>query len=113
MIDLFKGDKTTINIDDLYLKRLFDNKYFLYFVALKQNYWENILTELDTILSNKYIKDHPIVKIILKNEIYINLIPELLDKQLKIIETSKLDPNKPEDREAIKTRLAEEFGLLY
>ena len=65
------------------------NKYFLYFVALKQNYWENILTELDTILSNKYIKDHPIVKIILKNEIYINLIPELLDKQLKIIETSK------------------------
>lgn len=89
MIDLFKGDKTTINIDDLYLKRLFDNKYFLYFVALKQNYWENILTELDMILSNKYIKDHPIVKIILKNEIYINLIPELLDKQLKIIETSE------------------------
>jgi hypothetical protein len=34
-------------------------------------------------------------------------------REAKIIETSKLDPNKPEDREAIKARLAEEFGLLY
>lgn len=34
-------------------------------------------------------------------------------RESKIIQESKLDPNKPEDRDAIKARLAEEFGLLY
>jgi hypothetical protein len=89
MIMIFKGDKTNINIDDLYIKRLFDNKYFLYFIASNQNYRENILLELDLILSNVYIKDHPVVKIILSNESYINCIPELLDIQLGLIESSK------------------------
>lgn len=34
-------------------------------------------------------------------------------REAKIIQDRKLDPNKPEDREAIKATLAEEFGLLY
>ena len=89
MIMLFKGDKTNINIDDLYIKRLFDNKYFLYFIASKQNYRENILLELDLILDNVHIKDHEIVKIILANESYIICLPELLDIQIGLIEQSK------------------------
>ena len=46
MIMIFKGDRTNINIDDSYIKRLYDNKYFLYFIASKQNYSENILLDL-------------------------------------------------------------------
>jgi uncharacterized protein (DUF885 family) len=89
MINLFKGDKTIINIEDTYIKRLFINKNFLYFIASKQNYRENILLELDIILDNDRIKNHDVVKIILENESYINLIPELLDIQLEMIETSE------------------------
>lgn len=89
MIMIFKGDKTIIQIDDLYIKRLFDNKNFIYFIASKQNYRENILLELDLILDNVHIKDHEIVQIILKNEYYINAIPELLDIQLGLIEKSE------------------------
>lgn len=89
MIMIFKGDKTIIQIDDLYIKKLFDNKNFIYFIASKQNYRENILLELDLILDNVHIKDHEIVQIILKNEYYINAIPELLDIQLGLIEKSE------------------------
>jgi len=89
MIMIFKGDRSIINIDDSYIKRLFDNKNFLYFIASKQNYRENILLELDLILDNVHIKDHEIVKIILANESYIICLPELLDIQLGIIETSE------------------------
>jgi len=89
MLNLFKGDRTIIHIDDLYIKELFNNRNFLYFIASKQNYRENILLELDIILENVHIKDHPIVKHILENEFYINLIPELLDIQIGLIEQSK------------------------
>jgi hypothetical protein len=34
-------------------------------------------------------------------------------REAKIVQELKLDPNKPADREAIRARLAEEFGLLY
>lgn len=89
MINLFKGNKSIINSANTYIKNLFDNKYFLYFIASKQNYRENILLELDIILSNKHIENHKVVKNILANTEYINLIPELLDIQLNLIETSK------------------------
>ena len=89
MINLFKGDRTIINVDDSYISNLFDNKNFLYFIASKQNYRENILLELDIILDNVYIKEHEIVKIILKNESFINMIPELIDIQLRMIEQSE------------------------
>ena len=89
MIMIFKGDRTNINIDDSYIKRLYDNKYFLYFIASKQNYSENILFELDIILDNVHIKDHPIVQTILENESYIICLPELLDIQLNLIEASE------------------------
>ena len=42
MQDLYKGERNITTTSDLYLKNLFDNKYFLYFVATKQNYRENI-----------------------------------------------------------------------
>jgi len=89
MINLFKGNKSIINSADLHIKKLFMNNNFLYFIALKQNYTENILLELDIILGNIYIKEHNVVKIILANESYINCIPELLDIQLGLIESSK------------------------
>lgn len=89
MLDLYKGKKNILKTDYLYLKNLFDDKYFLYFVATKQNYRENILLELDLILNNAYIKDHPVVKIILENGPLIDLIPELLDIQLNIIYQSE------------------------
>ena len=34
-------------------------------------------------------------------------------REAKIVQELKLDPNNPSDREAIRARLAEEFGLLY
>jgi len=90
MIDLFKGNKESIKTTDTYLSNLFENKYFLYFVATKQNYRENILLELDLILRNEYIKNHEVVKIILANSSLIDLIPELLDIQLNLIYKSHL-----------------------
>lgn len=89
MINIFMESKSLIHFAGEYTKKLFENKYFVYFVASKQNFMENILLELDIILNNQHIKDHEIVKIILKNGALINSVPHLINMQLNLIESSK------------------------
>jgi len=95
LLDIFIGDKEYLtlfnnsNEINLYLKRLITNDYFLYYIALQQNYRENIILQLYILLSNKYIEDNDIVKKIKENQIYINEIPKLIDIQLEFIWKSK------------------------